>query len=397
MRFYSFGPFCLDTANRSLLRGGESLRLQPKAYEILLILIENRNRLVTRTELLDSVWGDDVNVEKGALSYQIRQLRKILGDVAFKPQYIRTVPKVGFRFIANAEALSEIAELDDAIVAIQETGSNAGFKGQDSDHKIAHPAPLLGIFASSFIGYNGYVLAASAIYAAYFGVALLVEIAYEFDRYGPSAKWVALLISCFILLSSLLGLSLGTKRTFSGRRGGLLVSASVFAVAAVAVLVGACDFLPAQPITQADFQTFTAQAAYVKAFCYIVPLGLIFLVTPFHFIVAMERELQSRDPVLAVNLLTGMKPGAAPGGTVFLRTSFLLFLLVGMMAYSLIGRAHLFDNLKPGPYMSLFQSLIHVRMILYFSLAGLCLAWYYRRLNELKRDVLVGGLNPTLD
>lgn len=344
-----------------------------------------------------SVWGPDVNVEEGALNYQIRQLRSVLGDDAANPQFIRTVPKQGFRFVATCGRLNGMEGSDREIIEPKEQYPIMLATRDDADHRSALPPRMLRMLQSAFSGHEWYVLAASALYAAYFGVALLVELAYQFDRYGRAGQGIALLISCAIFASSLLGLSMGAKRIASGRRGGLLLSATILVLAAAAVLIGACAFLPAQPITQATFQTFTAQAAYVKAFCYIVPLGLIFLVTPFHFIVAMERELQSRDPVLGVNLLTGMKPSAAPGGTVFLRTWFLLLLLVGMMVYSLIGRSHLFDNLKPGPYMSLFQNLIHVRMILYFSLAILCLAWYYGGLNELKRDVLVGRLDPKLN
>jgi DNA-binding winged helix-turn-helix (wHTH) protein len=380
---YSFGPFCLDTANHTLSLHGEPVPLQPKAYEVLLILVENRNRLVTRTELLNSVW-EGVNVGKGALNFQIRQLRKIFGEVAFKPQYIRTIPSVGFRFIADVQVLSQIPERSGTTIAIQHRDSKAGDKEQDSDH--ARPARLVGMSPSSFAGHLGYVLVASAIYGAYFGVALLVEIAYQIDRYGRSGVLIALVISCFVFLSSVFGLSIGAIRTTSGKRGGLALSASVFLLAAAIVLAGASRFLPAEPITQANFQTFTAQAAYVKDFCYIVPLGLIFLVAPFHFVIAMECQLRGTDPVLAVNLLTGAKPSASPKGTVFLRTWFLMLLLTGMLVYSLIARAHLFDNLKADPNMGLFQTLIHVRMILYFGLAIFCLAWYYLALDGLKRD-----------
>ncbi|HXU39621.1 MAG TPA: helix-turn-helix domain-containing protein [Blastocatellia bacterium] len=62
--------------------------LQPKTYEVLLMLVENQARLITRDELMDSVWGTDVNVEEGALNYQIRQLRSVLGDVASHPRFL---------------------------------------------------------------------------------------------------------------------------------------------------------------------------------------------------------------------------------------------------------------------------------------------------------------------
>jgi DNA-binding winged helix-turn-helix (wHTH) protein len=386
-RIYTFGPFSLDTGNRSLSRDGDSLPLQPRAYEVLLTLIENGTRLVTRDEIMSAVWGADVNVEEGALNYQIRQLRSVLGDDAAHPQYIRTIPKQGFRFVASAR-VSRIEAPAGGVIGIHEQDGNAAVTKRmpDGDHSSVRPARLLSALQSSCSGHGWYVLGASTIYAAYFGVALLVEIAYQFDRYGQTGEWIGLLISILVLASSLLGLSMGTKRTSSGKRGGLLLSGAVFLVAAAIVLIAACGFLPDEPITQANFQTFTAQAAYVKDFCYIVPLGLIFLVAPLHFVVAMEQELRTRGSALALKLLTGAKPGTAPSGTVYLRVWFLLLVLTGMIAYSLIARAHLFDNLKSGPYMSLFQSLIHVRMVLYFGLAILSVTWYHRSLNDLKLE-----------
>jgi DNA-binding winged helix-turn-helix (wHTH) protein len=383
-RFYKFGPFCLDTGNRSLTREGHTVAIQPRTYDVLLKLIENTGRTVTREDLM-SIWG--LNVAEGALNYQINQARKALGDDSNKPRYIKTFPKRGFQFIAIAIPLSEIGQHNQVVVPTPaEEGSTPELRGDDSTFEGALPMRRHRASQTRFAGHELYVIGACAIYAAYFGVALLVEIAYQFDRYGETGKWLALLYGALILFSSMWALSVGLNRTSSGMGHGLLFSVSVFVIAAVAVVIGACVFLPAEPITQANFQTYTAPAAYFKDFCYIVPLGLIFLVVPLHFVVGVERELRAQEGPLAINLLTGDKPSAAPSGTVYLRTWFLLLLLIGMASYSLPARRHLFDNLKPDPYMSLFQSLIHVRMILYFGLAILCVAWYHRALNELKRE-----------
>ena len=386
MRFYKFGPFVLDTVNRSLLRATNPLPLRPKAYDVLLMLIQNAGRTVRREELMDAIWG--LNVSEGALNYQINQARRTLGDDPANPHYIKTFPKVGFRFIAAVSVISELKDVDKLNVVKQLRGGNVEMHLEPPKLITEFGKLLRCLIGTSFslAGHTSFVLSASAIYAAYFGVALLVEISYRFDVYGSAAVWRALLIGLFVFLCSVLSLSVGSRRTASAAPGGLLVSGSLNVVSAALVLIGASAFLPSEPVTQANFQTYTAEAAYLKDCCYIVPLGLIFFTMPFHFVVAMERELQSKNPILAVNLLAGVKPGAAPAGTVFLRILFLVVLLIGMMAYSLIGRAHLFDNLKPGEYMSLFQNLIHVRMILYFSLAILCLAWYHRALNALRRE-----------
>jgi DNA-binding winged helix-turn-helix (wHTH) protein len=390
-RFYCFGPFCLDSLNRNLLRDGERLPLQPKAYKVLFMLIENAGRTVRREELIDAIWG--LNVTEGALNYQINQLRRVLGETSSDPQYIETFPKVGFRFIANVTAVNEIQEPTRASRVAQHTEvkEDNNQRRRKADHQIASFLDLLTRTKSSVAGHAWFILIASGIYASYFGVALLVETAYHFDRYSPVVFFVALLIFCMVFLSSILGLLVGAKRTLSGKPAGLLLSVAVFVLAAAAVLVVASWFLPAEPITQANFQTFTARAAYIKDLCYIVPLGLIFLVAPFNFVIGLERDVRDTNGFLSVNLLTGVKPSTSPPGTIFLRIWFLMLLLAGMMVYSLIARAHLFDNLKPGPYMGLFQTLIHVRMSLYFGLAILCLVWYYHSLEALKRECLTRG------
>lgn len=165
-------------------------------------------------------------------------------------------------------------------------------------------------------------------------------------------------------------------------------------LAAAAILFGVlCFFLPASPITKANFQTYTAQAAYLKDICYFLPLVIFFLITPFHFIITMQREIVSGRDQLIFGLLTGDKASVPPRGTIYLRTWLLGFILLFMASYFLIARARLLDNLLPGPYMNLFEHLIQVRLALYFVLGFQCLAWYYRALAELKRASL--AIRPT--
>lgn len=93
-----FGPFRVDTARQSLFCGEKPIPLAPKAYDTLLFLLENPNRLVTREELIKAVWPDTF-VEDGNLSVNIFQLRKALGETDEGPPFIETVPRKGYRFI----------------------------------------------------------------------------------------------------------------------------------------------------------------------------------------------------------------------------------------------------------------------------------------------------------
>ncbi len=94
---YEFGPFCLDPRERQLLADGEVVALTPKAFDTLLLLVQNGGRLVSKEELLQTVWRDVV-VEEGTVAQNIFRLRKVLGHAADGSPYIETIPKRGYRF-----------------------------------------------------------------------------------------------------------------------------------------------------------------------------------------------------------------------------------------------------------------------------------------------------------
>ena len=99
---YRFGPFHLDVRERRLSRGSEVIPLRLKVFDTLRVLVENAGRLVTKHELLDTVWPE-TTVEENNLNHNVSVLRKALGDRATGQQYIETVPRVGYRFIARVE------------------------------------------------------------------------------------------------------------------------------------------------------------------------------------------------------------------------------------------------------------------------------------------------------
>ncbi|HKA18938.1 MAG TPA: winged helix-turn-helix domain-containing protein [Blastocatellia bacterium] len=96
---YEFEPFLLDAGSRILLKDGATVRLTPKAFETLLVLVQHGLQVVDKEQLLREVWPDSF-VEEGSLSRNIHELRKALGDDSSVPRYIETIPKRGYRFIA---------------------------------------------------------------------------------------------------------------------------------------------------------------------------------------------------------------------------------------------------------------------------------------------------------
>ncbi|CAN5736881.1 hypothetical protein BH24ACI2_BH24ACI2_15010 [soil metagenome] len=98
--FYEFGNFRLDYAEKVLLRDGKPVPLTPKVFDTLKILTENAGRLLEKDELMQKIWQDRF-VEESNLTFNIKMLRRALGDNAAQPAFIETVPRRGYRFIAE--------------------------------------------------------------------------------------------------------------------------------------------------------------------------------------------------------------------------------------------------------------------------------------------------------
>ncbi|HKQ79651.1 MAG TPA: tetratricopeptide repeat protein [Blastocatellia bacterium] len=98
--FYEFGPFRLDPAERLLLRAGDIVPLAPKAFETLLALVERHGRVWQKEELIKRIWPDTF-VEEGNLAQHIFTLRRALTDGQNGCQYIETIPRRGYCFVAE--------------------------------------------------------------------------------------------------------------------------------------------------------------------------------------------------------------------------------------------------------------------------------------------------------
>src|SRR5215207_10087615 len=96
---YEFGPYVMDPRSRILLKDGATVRLTPKAFDTLFVLVQHAPQVVAKEQLLREVWPD-IFVEEGSLSHNIHGLRRALGDDSSEPRYIETIPKRGYRFVA---------------------------------------------------------------------------------------------------------------------------------------------------------------------------------------------------------------------------------------------------------------------------------------------------------
>jgi DNA-binding winged helix-turn-helix (wHTH) protein/Flp pilus assembly protein TadD len=124
---YQFGEFMLDPRRRTLSRAGSSVSLTPKAYDVLLFLVQNANRLITKEELLQAVWGDAF-VEEGNLTQYISHLRKALSENAEDTRLIVTVARKGYQFTAEVT----VAEMEETAKQTPLPGAPAGTSNADA-------------------------------------------------------------------------------------------------------------------------------------------------------------------------------------------------------------------------------------------------------------------------
>lgn len=351
---YEFASFRVDPSRRVLARNGEVVPLRAKPFELLLALVENHGQAVAKEELIKRVWPGITGADS-SFHVALDSVRKALGETGREPRYIiRTAG--GYKFVANVR---EILGADEQIAGRAQTG----------------PVEIPIRFA--------HVITVGVLYGAYHVVSLLIEVAYQFDRFGRSALKIAPVVFVSMALSAMGSLVIDRRLTHRGRVSGLVASVLCL-LATAAILFGIMtQFLPAFPVTESVLQTYPAQAAFLKNTTYIVLLTILFALLPYHFIVSAERKLSR------VNL--GEARTDARPRNEWLRLPYwgfwaLAVLLLVFLIMSVVMTARLVDNLKPNPYHNLFVQLVYLRALLFFGLGIVCLIWYFRSLERLKTN-----------
>ncbi len=115
-KIYEFGDFRFETAEQLLSKDGEIVALTPKVFDLLLVLVENHGHLLSKDELVQTLWADSF-VEEANLNVTISALRRALGEKPSENRYIETVPRRGYRFVAEVCEIpgeSETGEIGEA-------------------------------------------------------------------------------------------------------------------------------------------------------------------------------------------------------------------------------------------------------------------------------------------
>lgn len=153
-QFYGFGPFRVDPEKELLLRGDEAVPVAPKAFQVLLVLMQHKKQVVTKDDLLKMVWPDTF-VEEANLSRNIFLLRKALGENPQDHQYIVTVPGRGYRFAEDVQLVPE-RELD--VVAASHSTVQVQVKETRPWGWAAAAGAIVVAFAIAIAGIRSFVL-----------------------------------------------------------------------------------------------------------------------------------------------------------------------------------------------------------------------------------------------
>jgi TolB-like protein/DNA-binding winged helix-turn-helix (wHTH) protein/Tfp pilus assembly protein PilF len=102
---FRFADFEIDLAQRELRRAGATVHLEPQVFDLLVHLVQNRDRIVSKDELIDTIWGGRI-ISEAALSSRINAVRRALGDTGTQQAFVKTLHKRGFRFVGEMEESS---------------------------------------------------------------------------------------------------------------------------------------------------------------------------------------------------------------------------------------------------------------------------------------------------
>jgi DNA-binding winged helix-turn-helix (wHTH) protein/Tol biopolymer transport system component len=160
---YEFGSFRLDMGERRLESNGSSVALTPKALDLLSVLVANQGRLLTKDELLQQVWADTC-VEESTLVQNIATLRRALGERSRGQQFIETVPKAGYRFVATVNRVEEAPDVDARLVLVEEY-SRSRLSVEEIEESV-HPGWALGMSRTAALVLAAAVLALGGIWYA---------------------------------------------------------------------------------------------------------------------------------------------------------------------------------------------------------------------------------------
>jgi DNA-binding winged helix-turn-helix (wHTH) protein len=142
-RFYVFGMFRIDVTERILFSEQRAVPLTPKVFETLLVLVENSGHMLSKDELMEKVWPDSV-VEENNLAQNISMLRKALGESRSGQKFIETLPKRGYRFVAEVRESIGVTKTRAETVSDNKVHADNSERPRSKDNSFMRDVVLIG-------------------------------------------------------------------------------------------------------------------------------------------------------------------------------------------------------------------------------------------------------------
>src|SRR5258708_5614261 len=141
---YEFGPFRLDFQRHAFTKSGQPVSLPPKAFDILVLLLDRRDTLVSKSDLLSQIWPNSF-VEENNLAQHVSLLRKTLGEAHGNLRYIETIPRIGYRFVGEVRLVQNGHEHGVAVepTALQSPGNGIQPRPAPRPRRILSPILLV--------------------------------------------------------------------------------------------------------------------------------------------------------------------------------------------------------------------------------------------------------------
>lgn len=337
---------------------GKKINLTPTHSRFLLTLLNRAQTTVTYEDLRQTVWADQIKTDE-SLKRLIQTTKgdfvKILKQYGVKTDFIESVKSVGYCLNAPVTIEGGSADAQNP-VARENFSTNENEFGED----FPPPESKNGVFGKHAV----FITLVSLFYGLLFWIALLLEVAYQFDHFGVKAARLGLPLILWIGGAMFFGLRLTENLVDKNNRYSFLVGFAVLFGAAIAACSAMSFVLPNEPITVARFQSQPAFAAFVKdSLIYFLPLGVVFILIPFQFVCARENHFSNAF------------------GAVNLRFAHLFGVWSAAAIYSIFSTFYLLDNLLPARFHGLFVTLAFLRFFVYFGLGSACLLWYKSVLN----------------
>jgi len=368
----------------------ERLLMEPRDVQVLLRLIEGKQsseRYVPYPKLRNDLSPENA---RSAAQGSLHRLRSILGE-DWVQRNIAGSSKTrfsagGYVFIGPIEPLDAEGR---GIPRIKPAVRNevAAISRPRNSETYARDYASTGL-SHRFI----WIQLACVLYGLLYSVSFIYEVA-EFGDQNRFKWWaVASCAGCWVIISSLFALRADRKLTNAGKTSGLVASVSIFIVS-VGILLGVATLLlPEHPSNNIVINAYPPAVALMKDVVYDILLAIVYLLLPYHFVIAAQAEMEKNGPISISSLLSGNRAAATPAGAVFPRAWFLAGVLILIIVLSVILTNALFNKLIHEPQTNMFMFLIQLRNVVYLTFGGECLLWYFWALEDLKRACNMQGV-----